>query len=178
MKNQNITDEQKIKIENYLNSQLNLEYKAFYFYQFCMAYFNQHDIALPGLTQFFENMAFEELTHAKGIIDYMNKCFFEVKFRPISTGCDILENVNDVFKKSVEFEIQVYNHILEIYNYCENIGDRATTIFLDPYVKEQIDSIKELNDLHINAKRCIGGSEKLLGLFIYDNSFNTKNKFK
>ncbi|KAK1348487.1 Dysferlin [Hamiltosporidium tvaerminnensis] len=154
-----------------LSQQLNLEYKAFYIYSACNAYFDRSDVALQGLSKYFKKMYKEELTHAKGIIEYMNKNDINIEFKNIQID-DLkikFENLDvvSIFEKCIEFEKAVQKNILEMYKYAEENDDYSLCVFLDPYVAEQVDSIKELKDHLKNAIRC----KDNLGVYIFDQSF-------
>ena len=62
--------------------------------------------------------------------------------------------------------------ISAIYKEAQENNDYTTTTFLDPYVIEQIHSIKELNNYLVNAERCVDP----LGIYLFDQQNNFKIK--
>lgn len=157
-----------------LSKQLNNEYTAFYFYTSCSSYFDKKNVELPGLRKFFKKMAEEELEHAQGIIDFMNAREMDVSLLSLNDYSTDYKNVIDVFKKSIDFEEKVLTDLSCIYKHAEENNDYTTTTFLDPYVIEQVNSIKELNSLLVNAERCIDP----LGIYLFDQQFLSKRKKK
>lgn len=158
-------------VSSLLSDQLKNEYKAFYFYTFCAAWLDRRQIELPGLVKFYKKMAKEELEHADGIINYMNSRGLVIDFLGVEPYEADFKNISDIIKASVEFEEEVLRHISRVYESAESTKDYSTTTFLDPYVQEQVNSIKELNGYFMNALRCEDTGH---GLFIFDQSFKNK----
>jgi ferritin heavy chain len=160
------------ELEALLSAQINLEYSAFYFYTMAYSYFSGQTVALPGLAKFYRRMYKEEITHGVGVIDYMNKRGLKVKFDDIEVLLQDLPSFSEVLEKSLEFEKRVEKHLHYIYKRASEESDFATSQFLDAYIEEQVDSIKEFNDMLVNAKRCEGD----LGVFLYDRQLSGRKK--
>lgn len=160
------------KMSVLLSDQLKNEYKAFYLYTACAAYFDRRDAEFKGLTKFYKKMAREELDHADGIIEFMNRRGYTVLFSGVDPVDIKNSSVSDLIRISVDFEDEVLRCITAIYKEAEKANDYSTTTFLDDYVKEQVSSIKELNGYYVNAVRC---EDSQHGIFIFDQSF-LKNK--
>ncbi|KAG0419199.1 Ferritin, middle subunit [Dictyocoela roeselum] len=157
---------EKSKISDLLSEQLNIELSASKLYLMAYQFFSSRPVALLNVADFFYNEVYEELTHAKGIIEYMNSMGYKVNFK--DTRVDVtFNNFTDVFEKALEFEKKAYDNVLEIYEYADGIKDFMTTQFLDPYLQEQVKSVKDYNDLLVNAKRC----QDELGMFVFDKHF-------
>ncbi|RVD90606.1 hypothetical protein TUBRATIS_29720 [Tubulinosema ratisbonensis] len=164
----------KDKASELLSKQLNNEYTAFYFYTSCSSYFDKKNVELPGLKKFFRKMAEEELEHAQGIINFMNARGMTVSFLQVKDFKTNYESVVDVLVKSIDFEEKVLKDLSLIYKEAEESNDYTTTTFLDPYVIEQVESIKELNSLKVNAERCMDP----LGIYLFDQQFLAKRRKK
>ena len=110
---------------------------------------------------------------ADGIIDYMNSWGYKVEFYQVESVKASFDGIKDVIEKSLEFEKLVLKHLKEVYAEAEEAQDYPTTVFLEPYVMEQITSIKQLNGYLMDAQRCSGE----LGEFLFDKVFRkSKNK--
>lgn len=162
------------KISCLLSKQLSYEYKAFYMYKAASSYFDRRDIERPGLKRLYRKMAKEELEHADGIIDYMNSWGYKVEFYQVESVKASFDGIKDVIEKSLEFEKLVLKHLKEVYAEAEGAQDYPTTVFLEPYVMEQITSIKQLNGYLLDAQRCSGE----LGEFLFDKVFRKSNNKK
>lgn len=163
-----ITDEYKKELENLLNEQLNIEMFAAYFYMSCYQFVTRSDKNYQYMGVFFKNQYLEEIGHAQGVIDYMNSLGYKVNFRKIQIPGTEYSNLQEVFKKSYEYETLSYKNILKIYNKAEKAADRSTCVFLDAYVEEQIRSEKEFKGLLADAIACQKDPFKYL---LLDRSF-------
>ena len=59
-------------LERLVNNQINLELKAFHYYNALYSYFMNDAVGFPGLGNYFKKSADEELEHARKFIDYQN----------------------------------------------------------------------------------------------------------
>ncbi|KCZ74813.1 hypothetical protein H311_04219 [Anncaliia algerae PRA109] len=155
-----------------LSKQLNNEYYAYYFYTACSSYFDMTNVELTGLKKYFSKMAKEELDHGKGIVEFMNSRNLRISFLEIKSVSTDFKGIVDVFDQSIQFEEKVLKDITEIYKEAEDNNDYTITTFLDPYVIEQVRSIKELNTYKVNAERCTDP----LGIYLFDQQFIKKRK--
>ncbi|ELQ76215.1 Ferritin [Trachipleistophora hominis] len=145
------------EVEELLSEQLRIENFAFYFYQSAYQYCNSREMALPSIANFFYKQYNEELTHAKGIIDYMNQTGLRPKFKELSLERTNYKSLVEVFELSLKYEEESYKHILQTYKAADKHHDYALCQFMDDYVAEQVKSIKEFSDYLQNAKRCAEG---------------------
>lgn len=164
------TGEWHKKISTLLSKQLSYEYKAFYLYRAAASYFEQRSVELVGMQKLYRKMSSEELEHADGIITYMNNRGYTIEFMQIDSVPIDFKNVHDVLERSLIFEEFVLENIKNVYKEADKARDYPTTTFLDPYLNEQVSSIKDLNDLIVNAKRCSDG----IGEFLFDDSLRRK----
>lgn len=159
-------ESKKIKIGDMLSKQIEIELMASRLYLMAYQFCNSRKIALANVANFFYDQFLEELTHAKGIIDYMNSLEYDVAFRKGLVDVKF-NNLVDVFEQAYTYEVVSYEHIMEIYREAENIKDFSTTQFLDPYVAEQVKSVKDFSDLLVNVRRC----NTEFGMFLFDKEF-------
>lgn len=154
-----------------LSEQLRIELFAFYFYMSCYQHCNNRKFALPNIANFFYKQYNEELTHAKGIIDFCNQMDIKLEYKDLKLT-DKLNNIVTIFESALKYEEYATDHILKVYDAADSHKDFALTQFLDAYVQEQVQSEKEFSDYLTNAKRCPNGFE----LFNFDAEF--KNLLK
>lgn len=162
------------KISTLLSVQLSYEYKAFYLYRAAASYFEQRSVELAGMQRLYRKMSLEELEHADGIISYMNSRGYTIEFLQIDSVPVDFKNIHDVLERSLSFEEFVLENLKNVYQEADRARDYPTTTFLDPYLDEQVSSIKDLSDLIVNAKRCGDG----LGEFLFDDSLRRKKKYR
>lgn len=162
------------KISALLSQQLSYEYKAFYLYRAAASYFEQRNVELAGMQRLYRRMSSEELEHADGIIAYMNSRGYTIDFLQIDRMFVDFKSIRDVLERSLSFEEFVLENIKNVYLEADRARDYTTTTFLDPYLNEQVGSIKDLSDLIVNAKRCGEG----LGEFLFDDSLRRKKKYR
>lgn len=165
-------NEWKHEKERLLSEQLRMENFAFYFYFSAYQYCNSRKVALPSIASFFYKQYNEELTHAKGIIDFANQAGLDIKFEELSLERTNYKSHVEVFELSLKYEELTFEHILKIYKAAEENHDYALTQFLDAYVDEQVKSVKEFSDYLVNAKRCTKGWE----VFNFDAEFKNLTK--
>lgn len=165
----------KKKCGELLSEQLRIENFAFYFYFSAYQYCNRRDVATPKIAHFFYKQYNEELTHAKGIIDYCNQMGISLEFKELKLERTDYKSLVEVFELSLKYEELATKHILKCYSEAEKNSDYAFTQFLDAYVQEQVQSEKEFSDYLVNVKRCKSGFE----LFNFNAEFkNLTKKYK
>merc|ERR1711915_306043 len=144
----------KKRASELLSEQLRIENFAFYFYFSAYQYCNSRSVATPAIAHFFYKQYNEELTHAKGIIDYCNQMGIPMQFKDIKLDRTNYKSLVEVFELSLKYEELATAYILKCYTEAEKSDDYAMTQFLDAYVQEQVQSEKEFSDFLVNAKRC------------------------
>lgn len=154
-----LSKEWKKKCSELLSEQLRIENFAFYFYFSAYQYCNSRAVATPAIAHFFYLQYNEELTHAKGIVDYCNQMGIEIQFKELKLDRTDYKSLVEVFELSMKYEEMATQHILKCYSEAEKHSDYALTQFLDAYVQEQVQSEKEFSDYLVNAKRCQKGFE-------------------
>lgn len=147
------------KCSDLLSEQLRIENFAFYFYFSAYQYCNQRELAVPLIAHFFYKQYNEELTHAKGIVDYCNQMDIPLKFKDLKLESTNYKSLVEVFEFSLKYEEMATKHIFKCYAEADKHKDYSLTQFLDAYVQEQVIAEKEFSDYLVNAKRCKSGFE-------------------
>merc|ERR1712150_80213 len=112
----------KETVEKLLSKQLAMENFASYFYLYAYGFCNRRGIACPKIAKFFHKQHLEELEHAKGIIDYMNKLKFKVTYEPIALT-EEAGNLVELFNLAYKYEMMTYENILSINKQAEEAKD-------------------------------------------------------
>ncbi|EJW02366.1 hypothetical protein EDEG_03203 [Edhazardia aedis USNM 41457] len=151
-----MNNEWQKKASELLSKHLNNEMRSFYMYHAFAAIAQSSKFSCSALKRFFTRQYKEELKHAEGVIEYMNQRDFEIKYEKIelSVNLEELSCPMMLFKLCLENEEKEKEDILSLYKIADENGDVATCLFLDPYVKEQYKSIKEIKDWLATAERC------------------------
>jgi len=149
-----------------VNKQINLELYASYVYLSMSFHFERDDVALPGFAKFFKHSSDEERGHAMKLMKFQNE----------RGGRVVLQNVQkperdewgtglDAIQASLTLEKNVNQSLLDLHKLAAQHGDANMCDFLeDHYLREQVESIKELADHVTNLKRVGPG----LGEYMYD----------
>lgn len=149
-----------------INRQINMELYASYCYQSMAYYFNRDDVALPGFYKFFKHSSDEEREHAEKLMKYQNKRGGRIVLQDIkkperdewATGLDAMQ-------VALQLEKSVNQSLLDLHKVAANHNDPQMTDFLEgEFLKEQVESIKEIGDHITNLKRVGPG----LGEYMYD----------
>ena len=149
-----------------INKQINLELYASYVYMSMAGHFDRDDVALKGFAKFFKHSSDEEREHAEKLIKYQNKRGGRVVLQDIKkperdewgTGLAAMQ-------AALDLEKHVNQSLLDLHELANKNNDPQMTDFLEgEYLKEQVESIKELADHVTNLKR-VGPN---LGEYMYD----------
>ena len=125
------------KLEAAFNDQINKELYSEYLYLGMKAIFA--DMNLPGFVNWFDVQVQEERAHAMGMFDYVHERNAQVTLeaidKPEIKGSTPLE----IFEQVLEHEEYVTSRINAVMDVAEETKDRAAMIFLNWYVKEQVE---------------------------------------
>ena len=144
------------KMEAAFNEQINKEYFSEYLYLAMKTLFAQMN--LPGFVNWFDIQVQEERAHAEGMYEYVlerggNVELFAID-KPEVKGSTPLE----IFKQVLEHEQYVTSRINAVYDVAEEVKDRAAMLFLNWYVKEQVEEEASVGD--VLAKLEMVGDDK------------------
>lgn len=157
------------KMEAAFNEQINKEYYSEYLYLAMKTLFSQMN--LPGFVNWFNIQVQEERAHAEGMYEYVlerggNVELFAID-KPEVKGSTPLE----IFKQVLEHEQYVTSRINAVYDVAEEVKDRAAMLFLNWYVKEQVEEEASVGD--VLAKLEMIGDDKQ-GLLALDKELATR----
>jgi ferritin heavy chain len=148
-----------------INKQINMELYANYVYTSMAFYYERDDVALPGFAKYFKNAAKEEHEHAQKFMEFQNKRGGRVVLKDIKKPeRDEWGTGLDGMKAALELEKQVNQSIIELHALACEKADGQMTHFLDDFLEEQVDGIKEIADHVTRLVRAGPG----LGEFLYD----------
>ncbi|CAH8500815.1 unnamed protein product [Dicrocoelium dendriticum] len=149
-----------------VNKQINLELHASYVYLAMAYHFDRDDVSLPGFYKYFLKQSNEEREHAKKLMKYQN----------LRGGRIVLQNIAppepngwasglEAMETALELEKTVNKSLLELHTIASNHNDAQFTDFLeDQFLKEQVESMKEISD-HVTNLRRVGSG---LGEYLFD----------
>lgn len=162
-----------VQVENLINHQINMELSASHVYLALYSFFMNDQQSFPGFAKFFKHASDEETFHAKKFIDYQNTRGGNVRILavPIPQFTTINNNTSILYQAidyALNLEQQVYDSIRLIHNTC---NDNGLQVFLDDFIKEQLESQFELGTLLRKLER-IGNDGH--GLTQIDNEMNEK----
>ena len=136
------------EIEDALNSQIIVEYRASLHYHVLAAYFYRNDVGLEKLGDYFNKMSLEEREHADKLMKYQTKRGGVVKLETLpvpNITIDKKESVIQSFKLALELEKSVNDQILQLHSIASVNNDPPFTEYLEShFLNEQVDSISFL----------------------------------
>lgn len=138
-----------------LNCQINKEFYSAYLYTSMQAYCA--DASLCGFAHWLKIQAKEELFHAKKLFDYVIESGGKVKLEQINAPDCEWENIVDLFEKALAHEEFVTSSIDNLMTICEQEKDRATQIFLQWFVMEQVEEENSIRKI-LERLKLIGPS--------------------
>ncbi|VDL63539.1 unnamed protein product [Hymenolepis diminuta] len=151
-------------LEGWLNDQINLEYQAFYFYEYLAAYFSRFDKALFGFSAYFKKAASEERHHAHKFIELINKLQGNFKLKSIKIENERLNNLTalDALRMAEEKEKGIAIAFQNIYKLACDDNEFYIQQQLDHFVKEQVEAINNLKTLKTRLNKTDAAVEFLL----------------
>jgi ferritin len=153
-------------IRKQLNIQITNEHGASMAYLEMASWCADND--LPGLEEYFYFSADDEREHMMEFYRYANAhgCRATVGTMPAMRSS--FEHVLDILEHNLHLEQQNTIAINELAKMCHDLSDFATLQFLQPFIKEQQDSERGVEDLIVMVKR-VGYDAK--NLYFLDKQF-------
>ncbi|XP_054710823.1 soma ferritin-like [Uloborus diversus] len=149
-----------------INKQINMELYASYVYLSMSYYFDRDDVALPGFCKYFKKSSDEEREHAEKFMKYQNMRGGRIVLKPIEKPAleDWMGGLQ-AMKAALELEKTVNQSLLDLHGLATAHNDAQMCDFLESeFLKEQVESIKELSDYVTNLQRVGTG----LGEYMFD----------
>lgn len=125
------------KMENALNGQIQAEFYSAYLYLSMASYFEQND--LPGFANWMRTQFQEEQFHATKQFNYVLERGGKVVLGSIDAPPSTWESTLAVFEATLSHEQMVTGLINDLVYLARDERDNATEIFLQWFVKEQVE---------------------------------------
>ncbi len=149
--------------------QINKELYSEYLYLSMKAYFTHHN--LMGFANWMDVQVQEEHAHAMGMYDYVLERGGYITLEAIEKPQSTWENPLELFKAVLAHEEYVTSRINALMDVAEEEKDRAALIFLNWYLKEQVE--EEASVGGVLAQLEMIGDDKS-GLFALDKELATR----
>jgi ferritin len=157
------------KIEKALNGQLKEELYSAYLYLSMSAWFETKN--LKGFANWMKVQNQEEQMHAMKIFDYLNERGGKVILQKIDEPPYEWKNPLDAFGAAYKHEQHITGCINDLVHIAMEEKDRATQVFLDWFVNEQVEEEATADDI-VQQLKLIGDSGQ--GLFMVDRELGTR----
>lgn len=159
------------EVEQAINKQILAEFNAAYSYLGLACYFGRTSVGLLGTQKFYLSMFDEENTHAMALIKYQEMRGGSVNIVSININqceeCTILKSL----EISLCMEKEISNQLIEVYSVAKKHNDfRTQDLIVTEFIKEQIQSIRQLGTFIADAQR-LGDSG--LAEFFLDQKMST-----
>ena len=125
------------KILNLLHDQIAMEANASNYYLYLSSWCKVN--GYEGSSSFFQNHSSEEREHMLKIIQYLNDLKINTVIPSVSKPSQNVKSLEQVIKNSLVNEQKVTKSIDKIYGVSQNENDNRTSIFLEWFVREQIE---------------------------------------
>ncbi|MCI0530611.1 MAG: ferritin [candidate division Zixibacteria bacterium] len=123
-----------------LNKQINSELYSAYYYMAMQAYFLENN--LDGFAHWMDLQRAEETGHALKLFQYVYDREGKVSLAGVVKPQSNFKSALDVMQKSLEHERVVTKMIHRLYELAGREKDHATAVFLEWFVKEQVEEEK------------------------------------
>lgn len=133
------------KLEKAFSEQINKELYSEYFYLAMQAYLAQ--LGLKGFVNWMSIQVKEERAHAMGLFNYVYERGSKVYLETIEKPKTQWNSVVEVFKDVLEHEKYVTSLINKLYDVAQEAKDRAAMLYLDWYIKEQVEEENSAQDI-------------------------------
>ena len=157
------------KMEKAFLEQINKELYSEYLYLSMKAYFA--DLNLQGFVNWMDVQVQEEHAHAMGMFDYVIERGGRIILEAIDKPENNWKSPLDVCRAILKHEQCVTSSINSVADVADQTKDRAASIFLNWYIKEQVE--EEANVGGILAQLELIGEDKN-GLFALDKELSTR----
>ena len=157
------------RMEKAFLEQINKELFSEYLYLSMKAYFA--NLNLNGFANWMDVQVQEERAHAMGMFDYVLERGGKVELEAINKPQTSWNGPLDVFKAVLAHEQFITSSINALMDVAEETKDRAAMIFLNWYLKEQVE--EEANVGNVLAQLELIGDDKN-ALFALDKELSTR----
>ncbi len=134
------------------NLQINCELYSGYLYLGMSEWLNRH--GWIGAAHWMQIQALEEMTHAEGLMKWVQRNDGELELPAIEAVEIKFDSLLDVFEKAEAHEKYITENINKLVESSKKSADRASKLFLDWYVMEQVEEEENARDNILGIKLC------------------------
>ena len=138
------------KMEDALNGQIREEMYSAYLYLSMSAWFET--LNLKGFAHWMNIQNQEEMVHAMKLFNFINERGGSVKLQALDQPAHDWKSSLDAFEAAYKHEQHITGCINDLVKLAMNIGDRATQVFLDWFVNEQVEEEASADEIVQNLK--------------------------
>ena len=157
------------KMEKAINGQINAELYSAYLYLAMAAWFQERD--LPGFANWMRIQVQEEQFHAMKMFDHVLERGGRIDLGAIEAPPGDWKAPLDVFKATLEHEQKVTGLINDLVYLARDERDNATEIFLQWFVKEQVEEEDTASGI-LGQLKLVEGSPQ--ALFLMDRELGQR----
>ena len=150
------------KMQNAFLAQINKELFSEYLYLSMKAYFAS--LNLKGFVNWLDIQVQEERAHAMGMYDYIIERGGKITLDAIEKPKTDWKSPLDAFKDVVAHEQYITSQINVLYDVADSEKDRAAQLFLNWYVKEQVEEEASAGDILAHLELIKDDTKALLDL--------------
>lgn len=156
------------KMMDALNSHMKEEFYSGYFYLSMASFFEVEN--LPGFAKWFKLQAKEELEHAMKFFGYINEVGGHAALQAIAAPPNAFKSPKEIFQAGLGHEKKVTAALWKLMAQAKKEEDYATEIFLQWFVKEQVEEEANFTEaLHMVE---LGGDGR--GILVLDHEFGKR----
>ncbi len=159
----------KEKMEKAINDQINAELFSSYLYKSMASWFESQD--LPGMANWMDIQAKEEMDHAMKFYDYVIERGGRVIFQAIEAPQSSWESPLEAFKATLDHEIYISRRIDDLMDMALEEKDHATRIMLNWFVEEQVE---EEDNASNNVSKVDMLKDSKRGMYMLDREFASR----
>lgn len=159
------------KLLNEMNEQINKEIYSGYLYLAMAAHFETQN--LGGFAKWMEMQAKEELEHGMKFYSFLNEMGEKVELKAIDQPQTSFGSTTEVFEQVLEHEKYVTSRIHMLYELALAEKDYATEVFLQWFVKEQVEEEKNATEI-LESLKMAGESGNFL--FMLDRKLGEREE--
>jgi len=150
------------KVEKAINEQINKELYSYYLYLSMAAQFQANN--MKGFAHWMRVQAGEEQGHAMRLFDHLFERGGRVKLQQIQAPPSGWKSYLEIFQEVYKHEQVVTASINKLVELARSQKDNATDVFLQWFVKEQVEEEASANEIVEKLKMAGGDSSALLVL--------------
>ncbi len=160
---------QSSKVEQALNKQINEELYSAYVYLAMAAEADKQ--GLPGFVNWFKLQYSEELNHADRFFNYVLERDGTIELEAIGKPVIGSETPLSMFEKALAHEQHITQAIFKLKDLARAESDHATDVFLEWFVKEQVEEEASTRAV-IDQLKMVEGNPN--GLFMIDRELSAR----